>query len=58
VTFRRIVISSFSEATVPAVPLLALLGPEDEVIKIIRNVARYEQIDKALHFKHKPVFSV
>jgi hypothetical protein len=48
VTFGRIVVSSLSGSTIPTVTLLALLGPEDEVIKIVRNVARYEQIDKAL----------
>jgi hypothetical protein len=58
VTFRRIFIHSFSGSTIPAVTLLVLLGPEDEVIKIIRNVARYEQFDKVLHFKQKQLFSV
>jgi len=56
VTFRRIVISSFSGSTIAAVTPLVSLGPEDEVIKIVRNVTRYEQIDKALHFKQEPVF--
>jgi hypothetical protein len=41
--------ASSSGSVHSAVTLLVLLGPEDEVINIVRNVVKYEQIDTAYH---------